>query len=639
MVWERAGLFTAVSLWNNAALMRFPISALFVLGVSAAGATAQAQATAPESPGLEDRAAAYHAFILGRSLDRADEIEAAIGAYRRAAELDPASSGIWAELADLYARRNRPDEAIAAGNEALDRDPDDRGAHRILGLVYAARAQSREDPAQADVDLAIDHLAQARNAQSPDVLESITLGRLYLSTGQPAEAIEVLTEMLDLEPQFTDAQVLLARAHEALEQWEDAAAAYERAVQFSPRRARYRRRLANALANAGQRGRAIEVLQDLVRLRPEDSDGWYRLADLELDAGNYDAAEAAARQVVELEPSGLRGAYALSRALGATRQYREMAEVLAPMVQRARASGVDPRQVAGFLQQLGTAQQSVGDFDAAVDALTDALELVPSHLGLQAQLVQVYLDAGRLDEAGDLVAEARGSRSDNLALLRLDAQVLSARGSVGEAVALLEGARARYEDEPIAHVALAVVYSDHDRVDEAVGVLQAAETRFPGNTLIVFQLGAAFERGRRYQEAEGAFRRVLDQNPDDAQTLNYLGYMLAERGERLDESVDLIRRALELDPHNGAYLDSLGWAYFQQDELELAESPLRAASDQMPLNSVVQDHMGDLLFRFERYAEAIDAWERALAGDGEGLDAAAVEAKIRDARARLNARQ
>ena len=162
------------------------------------------------------------------------------------------------------------------------------------------------------MDLAIDHLSQARNPRSPDVLESITLGRLYLSTGQPAEAVEVLTEMLDLEPQFTDAQVLLGRAHEALEQWEDAAAAYERAVQFSPRRARYRRRLADALANAGQTGRAIEVLQDLVRLRPEDADGWYRLADLELDGGDYDAAETSARRVVDLEPSGLRGAYALS---------------------------------------------------------------------------------------------------------------------------------------------------------------------------------------------------------------------------------------------------------------------------------------------------------------------------------------
>ncbi len=619
--------------------MRYSISALFVLGVLASGATAQAQATSPEPPGLEDRAAAYHAFILGRSLDRADEVEAAIGAYRRAAGLDPASAGIWSELADLYARRNRPDEAIAAGNEALDRDPDDRGAHRILGLVYAARAQSREAPAQSDVDLAIDHLSQARDPLSPDVLESITLGRLYLSTEQPAEAIEVLTEMLDREPQFTDAQVLLGRAHEALEQWDAAAAAYERAVQFSPRRTRYRRRLADALANAGQTGRAIEVLQELVRLRPEDADGWYRLADLELNDGDYDAAETAARRVVELEPTGLRGAYALSRALGARREYREMAEVLAPMVEQARAGGVDSRQVAGLLQQLGTAQHSVGAFDAAAEALADALELVPSHLGLQVQLVQVYLDGGRLDDAGGLVAEARRSRSDNLALLRLDAEVRSARGLVAEAVELLEGARARYQDRPIAHVALALLYSDHDRFDEAVGVLQAAEARFPGETLIVFQLGAAFERGRRYQEAEGAFRRVLEQAPDDAQTLNYLGYMLAERGERLDESVDLIRRALELDPHNGAYLDSLGWAYFKQDELELAEPPLRAASDQMPRNSVVQDHMGDLLFRFERYAEAIDAWERALAGDGDGLDAAAVEAKIRDARARLEARQ
>ncbi len=615
--------------------MRFAISALFVAGVLAPGAIAQAQPPAPEPPGLDDRAAAYHAFMLARSLEREGEIEEAIDAYRQAAGLDPGAGGIWAELAGLYARRNQPDEAIEAGNEALDRDPDDREAHRTLGLVYAARVESRETPAQSDVDLAMDHLARARNPRSPDVMLSITLGRLYLATEQPEPAVEVLTDMLDVAPQFADGQVLLARAHEALDQWDEAAAAYERAVLYSPRRARYRRRLADALVNAGRTGRAIEVLQELVQLRPDDTNGWYRLAGLELDARNYDAAEAAARRVVELEPGELRGAYMLSRVLGGMRRYGEMAEVLAPVVQRAGAAGVDPRQVAGLLQQLAFAQQSVGDFDDAVDSLTDALEIAPSNLGLQAQLVQVYLDAGRLDEAGDLLAEARGSRRDNLELLRLEARVLSARGSVGDAVAVLERARDRYEGEPIAHAALAGLYSRYDRVDEALGVLRAAEQRFPDNTLILFQLGAVFERGRRYEEAEGAFRRVLEQDPDDAQTLNYLGYMLAERGERLDESVGLIRRALELDPHNGAYLDSLGWAYFMQDELELAESPLRAASDQLPRNSVVQDHMGDLLFRFERYAEAIDAWERALAGDREGVDAAAVEAKIRDARTRL----
>lgn len=625
--------------------MRIPICALSFAAVLAGGPAAVAQPPGPEAPDFGERAAAYDAFMRGRSLDRAGEVEAAVDAYRRAAELDPGSSAVWAELADLYARRNRPDEAIAAGNEALDRDPDDRDAHRILGLVYAARVQSREDPLQADVDLAVEHLERARDPQLPDALQAITLGRLHLATGRPEAAVEVLAEMLELEPQFSDAQVLLGRAHEALEHWDEAAAAYERAVQYSPRRARYRRRLAEALVNAGQTGRAVEALQDLVRLRPEDSDGWYRLADLETDAGNYDAAEAAARHVIELEPDGLRGPYALSRALGGKRRYREMADVLAPMARQARESGVDPRQVAGLLQELAIARQSVGEFDAAAEALVDALELVPRDLGLQVQLAQVYLEAGRLEEAGDLVAAARPrvdrapSPSASLALIRLDAEVLSARGLFDDAAALLEGARTQYADQPVAHVALALLYSDRGLTDEAVDVLRAAEPRFPGNTLIVFQLGAAFERGRRYEEAEGAFRRVLDQDPDDAPTLNYLGYMLAERGERLDESVDLIRRALDLDPHNGAYLDSLGWAYFKQDELELAEPPLRAAADQLPRNSVVQDHMGDLLFRFERYAEAIDAWERALAGDLEELDSEVVEAKIRDARARLDARQ
>ena len=111
--------------------------------------------------------------------------------------------------------------------------------------------------------------------------------------------------------------------------------------------------------------------------------------------------------------------------------------------------------------------------------------------------------------------------------------------------------------------------------------------------------------------------------------------MLAERGERLEESVELIQRALALDPYNGSYLDSLGWAYFKQDRLELAERPLRQASDQLQRNSVVQDHLGDLFFRLEQYADAISAWERALAGDGDGVDLSVIRGKIGDSRTRL----
>ncbi|HIM50560.1 MAG TPA: tetratricopeptide repeat protein [Acidobacteria bacterium] len=615
--------------------MRSMLCILSIAGVLTSVAPVHAQSTASGQPLFEDRAEAYHAFMLGRSLEGAGDIDGAVAAYERAAELDPAASDIWAELAALYNRRNRPDEAIAAGNAALERDPDNAEAHRTLGFVFAARAGARSGPAQDDVDRAVDHLERARDQLTADAGLSLTLGRLYVTTQQSAKAIEVLNELLDAEPRFTEALVLLGQAHETQGDWVEAAAAYERAVTRSPRRTRYRRQLANALLNAGQPDRALEVVRELVRVRPDDAGGWYSLSELELELENYDEAEAAAQRLVEIEPDNLRGAYMLSRVLGAQREYQGMVDALEPAVRRAREGEIAPSQLANLLQRLSVAHRQLGDHDAAIDRLREALDLTPSNLGLQAQLAQVYLDARRLDEAVAVVSRAQQENPGNLALLRIEAQTLSVRGEVGAAVAVLERALSQHEDQPGAHVALADMYSQHDRVDDAVRVLEAAEARFPENTLVVFQLGAVFERGQRYREAEGAFRRALDRDPEDAATLNYLGYMLAERGERLDESVDLIQRALVLDPNNGSYLDSLGWAYLKQNRLELAERPLRQASDQLRRNSVVQDHLGDLLFRLERYAEAISAWERALAGDGDTVDLSVIQNKIRDSQARL----
>jgi len=614
--------------------MRWCLFLLSIAGVLTWVEPIDAQSSS-SGPGIGERAAAYHAFVLGRSLEGSGDIDGAIAAYRRAAELDPAASDIWAELAGLYARRNQADESIAAGTAALERDPDSSEAHRVLGLVYAARAGASGMPAEEAVDRAIEHLERARNPLTPDVGLYLTLGRLYLTAGEPAKTIDVLDVLLEAEPQFAQALALIAEAHEAQGEWDDAAAAFERAVESNPRRMRYRRQLASALVSAGRSELAREVLLELVRVRPDDTSGWYLLSDLELELNDYDAAEAAARRVIELEPEGLRGAYLLSSVLGAQYEYQAIVDALEPAARAARETGIAPGQIASLLRRLSIAHERLGDYDAAIDTLTDALDLAPSDLGLQAQLVQAYLDAGRPDEAGDLVRQAREVRPGNMALLRLEAQTLSARGAVGDAVAMLERALAQYEDRPGAHVALADMYSRQDRVDDAVRVLQAAEARFPDNTTLVFQLGAVFERGQRYDEAEGAFRRVLERNPQDAATLNYLGYMLAERGERFDESVDLIQRALELDPRNGSYLDSLGWAYFKQNRLELAEPLLRQAGDQLQRNSVVQDHLGDLLFRLERFADAISAWERALDGDGDGVDRGMIESKLRESRSRL----
>ena len=163
---------------------------------------------------------------------------------------------------------------------------------------------------------------------------------------------------------------------------------------------------------------------------------------------------------------------------------------------------------------------------------------------------------------------------------------------------------------------------------EALALYKDAATAAPDNPTVLYQYGAALDKAGKQVDAQKIFRDLIAKDPLDANALNYLGYMLAERGNSLDEAVSLIQRALKVDPDNASYLDSLGWAYFQQGKFDLADPPLSAAAGRLPKNSVIQDHLGDLRLKQNRRAEAIEAWQRALAGDGDGIERLKVQKKI-----------
>jgi Tfp pilus assembly protein PilF len=147
--------------------------------------------------------------------------------------------------------------------------------------------------------------------------------------------------------------------------------------------------------------------------------------------------------------------------------------------------------------------------------------------------------------------------------------------------------------------------------------------------------GTIYDRQKKYDQAEEQFNRVLKANPNDAQVLNYYGYMLADRGVRLPEATDMIKRALAGDPNNGAYLDSLGWAYFKQDKLAEAEDALRQAALREPGDATILDHLGDVYFKrgkldlaAAQWDHALTAWHHTLPLDMEPDKISALETKI-----------
>ena len=658
-----------------------------VLSVSVPLAAEQARGQRQPQPAAtpsDKIAEAYNQFLLGHRLEDKDDEAGAIAAYKRAMELDPAAADIPAELAGLYLRQNKVQEAMTTAEAALKIAPLNREANRVLGTVYAALSETGQEQGQGggrgrgaanrsdeNLSKAIKYLEVAadKSAGEADPNVRATLARLYVRAGMYEKAIPLLSDLVNQEPGWQDGPTMLVEAYagagrakdaivwleertaddprllpaladfyERDHRYADAASAYERVLQRAPRNNEIRTRYAAALLNAGGRDnitKARDVLKDATASRTAEARPLYLLSQAERRLGEFADAEASARRVIALNDKSPWGYYALAEALEGRHAFQAVVDELAPVVAEFRGKSDNTFDVGILLPHLGFAYQELGQHDKAIAAFEDARKLSPDDPGVASYLVEANIAAKKYSAAADVAKAALAQHPDDLRLLRLQAQALRYTGKADQGIALLEDAVKKHSDNPMAYISLAQVYADADRHAQAVKLLQDAQARFPEDDSIAFELGTVFDKQKKFADAESAFRSVIARDPQNANALNYLGYMLAERGERLDESVTLVKKALEIEPDNGSFLDSLGWAYYKGDKLDLAEQNLKRAAGQLRTNSVIQDHYGDVLLKLGRYDEAIAAFNRALAGDGDSIDKGEIDRKIRAARQKL----
>jgi tetratricopeptide (TPR) repeat protein len=257
-------------------------------------------------------------------------------------------------------------------------------------------------------------------------------------------------------------------------------------------------------------------------------------------------------------------------------------------------------------------------------------------IDVTARQAAALINAGNAAQARTLLEQAAKKKSPpDAAALYMLTQAQRQMKDFDAAAATAQQMKTAYPDDPRAAYLDAQLLQDRGRTAEAITAFADLIKRTPQDASLVYEYAGLLEKAGRIPDAERALRDLLSRDPLDANALNSLGYLLADHGQRLDEAVDLLQRALKVEPGNPSFLDSLGWAYFQQGKIDLADAPLTQAAEQLPSNSTVQDHLGDLRFKQQRYADALAAWERSLGGDAETIDRSKVEKKVRDARARV----
>ena len=674
------------------------ISQAFFVLLLATGAVAQSTAqnstpAAPASPHKADRAAAYYHYALAHMYEeqvaaygRSDLANKAIEEYRLAIDSDPGSEYLTAALAELYAKTGRIRDAVLEAQDIIKRDPNNLEAHKLLGRIYLRSLGDIQEGSGSDnvLKLAIEQYEQVIKIEPDDVEDHLLLGRLYRLDHDLQKAESEFKTAVHLDPNSEEAVTMLAYlyndegdtaqatqvlgsipdsersaklysalgyTYEQQKQYKQAIDAYRHAIDRDHDNLDAIRGLAQNLMNDGQSAAALEQYKIIADANPEDAQTYVRMAEIYRKDGNFDEALESLKKAESMVQDSVEVSYNIASVYQAQGRYDEAADVLKDLLKKTEKADntysqeeKDNRTV--FLERLGTVYRDGGNTALAIETFRKMLPLGDDNAerGYQ-QLVDTYREDKQWQQATDVAKEATQKLPKDRGLKMVYAAQLADMGQPDEGLrqvrALLQN---KPEDREI-YITLAQMNSRLKRwsdADEALDKAEQLSTKPEDKEYITFLRGSSFERQKKYDQAEAMFRKVLEEDPQSAMTLNYLGYMLADRGSKLDEALAFIKKAVDLDPANGAYLDSLGWAYFRLGKYDMAEDNLLKASQHMGADPTVQDHLGDLYQKTGRlklaaahWERALDEWNKTIGAEVDSDDVAQVQKKLETAKVKI----
>jgi tetratricopeptide (TPR) repeat protein len=467
------------------------------------------------------------------------------------------------------------------------------------------------------------------------------LGRHLEDADKIQEAIAAHKKAIEIEPQSAELRAELAALYARQDRAREALETAEAALQRDPSNREANRVLGSVYAALSDQRRPLRAGDDptqystkaIAALEKSRREGFdinleLMLGRLYLNARDYDKAIASLRRVFEDQPGYSEGAMLLATAQEASGDVPDAIATLKNALEYSPTFSRGQVRLAELYEQQRQYKEAAETY-ARVAAVNPRIDVT-------ARQAAALINGGNAAEARTLLEQAAKKKSPpDAALLYMLTQAQRQLKDFEAAAATAQQLKTAYPDDPRVAYLNAQLLQDKGRTAEAITAFADLIKRTPQDAGLVYEYAGLLEKAGRVPDAERALRDLLSKDPLDANALNSLGYLLADHGQRLDEAVDLLQRALKVEPGNPSFLDSLGWAYFQLGKIDLADAPLTQAAEQLPANSTVQDHLGELRFKQQRYADALAAWERSLSGDGESIDRSKVEKKVRDARARV----
>ncbi len=506
---------------------------------------------------------------------------------QRAAKIEPAESSHYMELASVYSRLDEIDEALTALEKGLPLVNDRLSIFQAMGELYITQAASIR--------------AKKRNAPLPkSPLEMMVT------------ALESFPEDPYLLTQYGDLLILHREVEKAIE-------VFGRIEELNPDDIMIRQKLALNLAAIGNRGKAIELLEDISTKQPGNTRLLFYLAELyELDKQS-DKAIATFQRILKIKPTSAEAYIKQAFLCISQDQWDAAMDVLQTATNRVPGD-VRLIELLGYTYAAMTNHaDAIAQFDRVQEGLTTSgKKPLLSNFYLNYAISRQFMD--QYEQAAQLVRKAMEDNPEAID----DYMAISLRSPdkavrLPATISVLELVQDVIPDSPSTRTLYGLLAFRADDFETALTQFERAERLTIENgdeeeltSQFYFWLGASAERIKEYEKSEQYFMKAVQMQPDYAEARNYLSFMLAERGIKLDEAYDHVDVALAIEPDNAAYIDTRGWIYFKRGEYDKARIDIERAMELMPDDPTIIDHMGDIEFATGNTEEALSWWKKSI---------------------------
>ena len=526
----------------------------------------------------EHKAEALAHFVEGITFEENGEMEKALDAYRKVLNVDPGQAELAARVAALLTRQDDFPQAIDILKDAIKASPNASEPYMQLAFIYAKYLKKTDE--------AIEYANRAV-ALDPDNIEAYQrLCEIELASGDEKKARESLDRAAKIDSADPSFWSRLGKLYASIvfkpdtePKSEDLARVnqiFKKAAEHAGEDAAILKDVADYYAASRQIKEAIPLYIKVLELQPDDAGARERLATGFMLTNQHDKAVEMLEEIIKLHPE----------------KYQSY-ELLAQLLE----------DNARTLDRANQKERAKAEFAKAVENYEQSLLINPGRATTTLRLAELLIGAVRDSErAVKLLTEGRRRFPAAPEFTYLLAIALRETKHPQQAVVIFEEAlhEGGVADSEIVN---ARFYFDYGATAEQAGLYDKAADLFrksisldPASAADAYNyLGYMWaEQNIHLDEAEAMVRRALQIEPNNGAYLDSLGWIEFRNGKFDQALTDLLRAAQNMTHDDAVVFEHIGDTYMKLNKAPQALEAWQKAATVDPQNKKLADKIDNM---------------------------------------------